>query len=137
MPFVSVLYRGLKQIFETVVSQSHSNFKQVGLIEYPRKGLWALVFISTNAKGEVAERVEGDDVISVFLPTTPNPTSGFLLFVPRKDIQILNMSVEDGAKLVISAGLVSPEYQKKTEALAASAGISAKPEVKTETSPRE
>jgi uncharacterized membrane protein len=118
MPFVSVLYRGLKQIFETVVSQSHSNFKQVGLIQYPREGLWALVFISTSAKGEVADKVRGDDIISVFLPTTPNPTSGFLLFVPRKDITILDMSVEDGAKLVISAGLVSPEYQAKMAELA-------------------
>jgi len=117
MPFVSVLYRGLKQIFETVVSQSHSNFKQVGLIQYPRPGLFALVFISTDAKGEVAEKVVGEDVISVFLPTTPNPTSGFLLFLPRKDVEILDMSVEDGAKLVISAGLVSPDYQKQTEAL--------------------
>lgn len=123
MPFVSVLYRGLKQIFETVVSQSHSNFKQVGLIEYPRKGLWALVFISTNAKGEVAERVAGEEIISVFLPTTPNPTSGFLLFVPKSEVHILNMTVEDGAKLVISAGLVAPEYKKKTEALAVEAGI--------------
>lgn len=118
MPFVSVLYRGLKQIFETVVSQSHSNFKQVGLIQYPREGLWALVFISTSAKGEVADKVSGDDIISVFLPTTPNPTSGFLLFLPRKDVTILDMSVEDGAKLVISAGLVSPEYQAKATELA-------------------
>lgn len=118
MPFVSVLYRGLKQIFETVVSQSHSNFKQVGLIEYPRQGLYAIVFLSTDAKGEIAERVKGEEVTSVFLPTTPNPTSGFLLFVPKNDIQILDMSVEDGAKLVISAGLVAPEYQKKTQELA-------------------
>ncbi|MGJ8529675.1 DUF502 domain-containing protein [Maritalea sp.] len=123
MPFVSVLYRGLKQIFETVVSQSHSNFKQVGLIEYPRQGLWALVFISTDAKGEVAERVAGDDITSVFLPTTPNPTSGFLLFLPRSEVHILDMSVEDGAKLVISAGLVSPNHQKKTAELAAEANI--------------
>lgn len=122
MPFVSVLYRGLKQIFETVVSQSHSNFKQVGLIQYPRPGLYALVFISTEAKGEVAEKVVGEDVTSVFLPTTPNPTSGFLLFLPRSEVQILDMTVEDGAKLVISAGLVSPEYQKQTQALAKKSG---------------
>lgn len=126
MPFVSVLYRGLKQIFETVVSQSHSNFKQVGLIQYPRPGLYALVFISTEAKGEVAEKVVGEDVTSVFLPTTPNPTSGFLLFLPRSEVQILDMTVEDGAKLVISAGLVSPEYQKQTEALAKMSGLARK-----------
>jgi len=117
MPFVSILYRGLKQLFETVVSQSSANFKNVGLIEYPRPGLHAVVFLSTDTKGEVASKLDPDGVVSVFLPTTPNPTSGFLLFVPRKDIQILDMSVEDGAKLVISAGLVEPEYPAKVKAL--------------------
>lgn len=113
IPFFSVLYRGLKQIFETVVSQSKTNFREVGLIEYPRPGLYALVFVSTTAKGEVAEKVEGEDIVSVFLPTTPNPTSGYLLFLPRKDVQVLNMTIEDGAKLVISAGLVMPEQRAK------------------------
>ncbi|NND49246.1 MAG: DUF502 domain-containing protein [Rhizobiales bacterium] len=109
MPVVRNVYRALKQIFETVLSQSNQSFRQVGLIEYPRKGLWALVFISTETRGEVAERADGDgDMLSVFLPTTPNPTSGFLLFVPRGDIKILDMSVEEAAKLVISAGLVIP-----------------------------
>jgi uncharacterized membrane protein len=112
MPLVRTLYRGLKQIFETVLNERSSNFQSVGLIEYPRPGLWAVVFQSTPTKGEVAARLhEGghDELISVFLPTTPNPTSGFLLFVPRKDIITLDMSVEDGAKLVISAGLVVPD----------------------------
>ncbi len=109
MPVVRNVYRALKQIFETVLSQSNQSFRQVGLIEYPRKGLWALVFISTETRGEVADRADGDgDMLSVFLPTTPNPTSGFLLFVPRADIKILDMSVEEAAKLVISAGLVIP-----------------------------
>jgi len=109
MPVVRNLYRALKQIFETVLSQSNQSFRQVGLIEYPRKGLYALVFISTQTRGEVAERAGGgDDMLSVFLPTTPNPTSGFLLFVPRADIIMLDMSVEEAAKLVISAGLVVP-----------------------------
>jgi uncharacterized membrane protein len=117
MPFVSILYRGLKQLFETVVSQSSANFKNVGLIEYPRPGLHALVFLSTETKGEVAKKLDGETMVSVFLPTTPNPTSGFLLFVPRKDIKILDMSVEDGAKLVISAGLVEPEYPPKPKEL--------------------
>lgn len=121
LPMISTLYRGLKQIFETVVTQSNQSFRQVGLIEYPRKGLWAIVLISTAAKGEVAEKVEGDEVLSCFLPTTPNPTSGFLLFVPRHDVIILDMSTEDAAKLIISAGLVSPEYQEKTAELAAEA----------------
>ena len=122
LPMISTLYRGLKQIFETVVTQSSQSFKQVGLIQYPRPGLWAIVLISTEAKGEVAEKVEGDDdVLSCFLPTTPNPTSGFLLFVPRKELKILDMGTEDAAKMIISAGLVAPEYQKKTAELAKAA----------------
>lgn len=119
LPIVSTLYRGLKQIFETVVNQSAQSFRQVGLIEYPRKGLWAIVLISTPAQGEVLQNIEGDVVLSCFLPTTPNPTSGFLLFIPRAEIKILDMTTEDAAKLIISAGLVSPEYQDKTAALAA------------------
>ncbi|AXS40494.1 DUF502 domain-containing protein [Breoghania sp. L-A4] len=119
MPVVRNLYRGLKQIFETALSQRGNSFKKAALIEYPRHGLWAIVFLATGTKGEVAHLL-GDDreLVSVFLPTTPNPTSGFLLFVPRADILELDMGVEDAAKLVISAGLVAPEYQKKTRALA-------------------
>ncbi len=118
LPVVSSLYRGLKQIFETAIHQSEKSFKQVGLIQYPRPGLWAIVLISTPAKGEIAEKVDGEEVLGCFLPTTPNPTSGFLLFVPRSEIKILDMSTEDAAKLIISAGLVSPEYQSKTAELA-------------------
>lgn len=122
VPLVSVLYRSLKQIFETVVNQSSQSFKQVGLIEYPRPGLWALVLISTPARGEIAEKVhEVEEVLSCFLPTTPNPTSGYLLFVPRSQVTILNMSTEDAAKMIISAGLVSPDYQAATAKLAAEA----------------
>lgn len=118
MPVVRNLYKALKQIFETVLSQSSSSFKQVGLIEYPRTGLYALVFVSTETRGEVADKAaDGADKLSVFLPTTPNPTSGFLLFVPVKDVTILDMSVEEAAKLVISAGLVVPgEAQPPTNA---------------------
>lgn len=118
VPMVSTVYKALKQIFETVVHQSAQSFKQVGLIQYPRPGLWAIVLISTEAKGEIMEKVEGDSILSVFLPTTPNPTSGFLLFVPREEIIILDMTIEDAAKLIVSAGLVSPQYQKKTRELA-------------------
>ncbi|MDZ5697676.1 MULTISPECIES: DUF502 domain-containing protein [Phyllobacteriaceae] len=120
MPLVRSIYRGLKQILETVLSERSDTFKKVGLIEYPRKGLWALVFIATEARGEVRHLTNGDDnpAVAVFLPTTPNPTSGYLLYVPRNEIIELDMSVEDGAKLVISAGLISPEYEAKTKALA-------------------
>ena len=118
VPMISTLYKALKQIFETVVHQSAQSFRQVGLIQYPRQGLWAVVLISTEAKGEVAEKVEGEEIMSVFLPTTPNPTSGFLLFVPRSEIVILDMTIEDAAKLIVSAGLVAPEYQQNTTSLA-------------------
>jgi uncharacterized membrane protein len=115
MPIVRTLYGGLKQIFETVLSSKAKSFQKVGLVEYPRKGLWAIVFIATDARGEILHRVhdreaDKDDVVAVFLPTTPNPTSGFLLYVKKKDIVYLDMSVEQAAKLVISAGLVTPEF---------------------------
>lgn len=125
LPMISTLYKAIKQLFETVVTQSAQSFRQVGLIEYPRKGLWALVLVSTEAKGEVANKVhdaEDGGVLSCFLPTTPNPTSGYLLFVPRSEIIILDMTTEDAAKMIISAGLVSPEYQKMTGELAERAG---------------
>jgi len=113
MPLVRSLYKGLKQIFQTVLAEQSGSFKQAALIEYPRRGLWSIVFIATDTKGEVDNRLPEDESISVFLPTTPNPTSGFLLFVPRKDVIILEMSVEEAAKMVISAGLVSPDFPKK------------------------
>ena len=126
MPLVRTIYRGLKQIFETVLNNRASNFQRAGLIPYPRQGIWAVVFVSTESKGEVAHRLEEDadgGLVSVFLPTTPNPTSGFLLFVPERDLIPLQMSVEDAAKLVISAGLVTPEFhQQRLQKLAAEAG---------------
>ena len=110
MPVIRSVYRGLKQIAEAVVNQSERSFDKVCLIEYPRKGLWAISFYSNDAQGEIKQRSEGGDkIISVFLPTTPNPTSGFLLFVAEADVIYLDMSVEDAAKLVISAGLVYPQ----------------------------
>lgn len=133
LPMISSLYSALKQIFETVVTQSNQSFKLVGLIEYPRKGIYALVLISTEAKGEVAGHVTDDEaVMSCFLPTTPNPTSGYLLFVPKSDVIILDMTTEEAAKMIISAGLVTPEYQKKTAKLAAQAKAKAKAEEETQ-----
>ncbi|GIL00382.1 MAG: membrane protein [Alphaproteobacteria bacterium] len=123
MPLVRSIYNGLKQIFETVFSGDGASFQKVGLIEYPRPGLWALVFVATEARGEVKARLADSEVeaYAVFLPTTPNPTSGFLLFVPRPDIVLLEMGVEDAAKLIISAGLVTPKYQETLATLAAEA----------------
>jgi len=127
MPVVRNLYNALKQIFETVVSHSEANFTEVGLIEYPRKGLYAVCFVTTSTGGEIQARAE-HDLVSVFLPTTPNPTSGFLLFVPKQDIQLLSMSVEEAAKLIISAGLVEPGSEEKVPQVdPATVGVKEKP----------
>ncbi len=109
-PVVRSVYSGIKQISETIFAQSERSFEKACLIQYPRKGIWALGFISTEAKGEVLAKAgpPEEPMVSVFVPTTPNPTSGFLLFFPRADVIELDMSVEDAAKLVISAGLVYP-----------------------------
>ena len=113
MPVVRSIYNGLKQIAETVFSTSSTSFSKACLVEYPRPGLWAVAFVSTETKGEIARKLteaSGEDrLISVFLPTTPNPTSGFLLFVPESTVITPDMSIEDAAKLIISAGLVSPD----------------------------
>lgn len=110
LPVVRSVYKGLKQIAETVFAQTEASFDKACLVQYPREGLWAIAFISTSAKGEIDNKIDHPDrKTAVFLPTTPNPTSGFLLFVPVSDVIELDMSVEDAAKLVISAGLVYPD----------------------------
>ncbi|MDZ7710549.1 MAG: DUF502 domain-containing protein [Roseovarius sp.] len=106
MPVVRSIYSGVKQIAETVFAQSERSFEKACLVQYPRKDVWAIGFISTEARGEINAKAEtGSDLLSVFVPTTPNPTSGFMLFFPREDVIELDMSIEDAAKLVISAGL--------------------------------
>ncbi|MCI5112907.1 MAG: DUF502 domain-containing protein [Marivita sp.] len=116
MPVVRSIYSGVKQIAETIFAQSERNFEKACLIQYPRKGIWAIGFISTEAKGEISDRAETmGKLISVFVPTTPNPTSGFLLFFPKEDVIELDMSIEDAAKLVISAGLVYPNAKDPTQ----------------------
>lgn len=113
MPIVRTIYNAVKQIADTILAQSTPTFDKACLVQYPRKGMWALAFISTTARGEVGDKLAHEgDIISVFLPTTPNPTSGFLLFVARADVIELDMGIEDTAKLIISAGLVYPETQK-------------------------
>jgi uncharacterized membrane protein len=115
-PVVRSIYSGIKQISETIFAQSERSFETACLIEYPRKGIWAIGFISTTAKGEISERAGNTGaLLSIFVPTTPNPTSGFLLFFPAEDVIELDMTVEDAAKLVISAGLVYPNGKNPTE----------------------
>jgi uncharacterized membrane protein len=113
MPVVRSIYNAVKQIADTVLARSAPTFDRACLIEYPRKGMWATAFISTTTRGEIGDRLsDGEELISVFMPTTPNPTSGFLLFVHRREVIELDMSIEDAAKLIISAGLVYPDTRK-------------------------
>jgi uncharacterized membrane protein len=114
MPLVRGIYRALKQIFETVLSNKSDMFRTVGLVEYPRKGVWSLVFVAGEKETEINARLdaEGDPLTAVFMPCTPNPTTGFLMYVKKSEIVILDMTIEDGAKLIVSAGLVAPEYEK-------------------------
>ena len=118
MPVIRSIYNAIKQIAETVLNQSNASFQNACLVEYPRKGIWAIAFVSTETKGEIPGKLDQDKMVSVFLPTTPNPTSGFLLFVPARDIVELDMTVEEAAKLVISAGLVTPPSKEELEAQA-------------------
>ena len=106
VPVVSSVYNFLKQVVSTVAQQSDRSFKEVCLIEYPRPGLWAIAFVTADLEGAPRRKL-GEDYVCVFVPTTPNPTSGFLLFVLREDIEILDMTPEEGAKMIISGGMVS------------------------------
>ena len=109
MPIVRTIYSAIKQIFETVMTSKSQAFRDVVMLEYPRKGIYSLGFLTGKTTGEVEEKTH-EDTINVFVPTTPNPTSGFLLFVPRKDVTFLDMTVEEGIKMVVSAGIITPEY---------------------------
>ena len=111
MPVVRSIYGATKQILETVISTQSDAFREVVLVEYPRKGLWVIGFVTGGTKGEVARRID-IDMVNVFVPTTPNPTSGFLLFCPRKDVIFMEMSVEEAVKLVVSGGIVTPPDSK-------------------------
>lgn len=116
MPLVRSIYRGLKQIFETILSNQANSFNKVALIEYPRRGAWSIVFISSEQRNQVTRKLDPKqkDSVAVFLPSTPNPTTGFLMYIPREDIIELPLTVEEAAKLVISAGLVVPEEHQET-----------------------
>ncbi|MBL4638733.1 MAG: DUF502 domain-containing protein [Proteobacteria bacterium] len=111
IPLVRSLYAGIKQVMEAVLATDAKSFRKVLLIEYPRKGVWSLAFMTSDNLGEVQAKTR-TDVISVFIPTTPNPTSGFVLMVPSEDVVHLDMSVEEGLKMIISMGVVVPIWQK-------------------------
>lgn len=133
-PIVRSVYSGVKQIFESVVSPtgSASPFQKVGLMEFPSKGIWSLVFVTGDVTGPIADARPGEDLVSAFMPTGMLPPSGFVCFVPRKDIILIKMSTEDAAKVIISAGVVTPEAQARLKALAEQGRRAQKGEVKAE-----
>jgi len=109
MPVVRSLYKGVKQVFETIFSQSGTSFRKVGMVQFPQPGMWSIVFIAQEAAPDIGSRLpDGDQQIGVFLPCTPNPTTGFFFYLPRREVVELSISVEDGAKLIMSAGLIQP-----------------------------
>ncbi|HMN87468.1 MAG TPA: DUF502 domain-containing protein, partial [Bauldia sp.] len=110
MPLVRNIYRGLKQLFETALKTSAKSFTTVGLIQFPSPGMWSIVFVIGNARGDIRRVLKDDDdeIVAVFVPTTPTPLSGYLVYMKSRDVVILDMTAEDAAKIVISAGLVAP-----------------------------
>jgi uncharacterized membrane protein len=115
IPLVRSIYASVKQLSETLLSSGGQSFRKVLLIEYPRKGLWTLAFQTGTEVGEAQART-GEEVINVYVPTTPNPTSGFFLMVPRRDVVELDMSVDEGLKMIISMGVVVPKRRGQTPA---------------------
>ncbi len=113
-PVIRTVYSSIKQIMETVMSTNSKSFKEVVLVEYPRKDIWVIAFVTSSVKGEIDNKIKKSKLVSIFVPTTPNPTSGFLLFVAQKDLIYLDMPVEQAVKLVISGGIVSPKQKKLT-----------------------
>ena len=113
-PVIRTVYSSIKQIMETVMSTNSKSFKEVVLVEYPRKDIWVIAFVTSSVKGEIDNKIKKSELVSIFVPTTPNPTSGFLLFVAKNDLIYLDMPVEQAVKLVISGGIVSPKQKKLT-----------------------
>ena len=111
IPVVRSIYSAAKNFAEMVFSDSSQSFKKVLLIEYPRKGLYSLAFQTASELGEVQGRT-GEEVVCCFVPTTPNPTSGFIIIVPRKDVTVLDMEVDEALKMIISLGVVIPRWHK-------------------------
>lgn len=109
IPVVRNIYTGTKQVVTTIVDANIETFSQVVLLEFPRKGIFAIGFITCENRGEIQAKMD-EDIVNVFVPTTPNPTSGFLIFSPRNQVTELSMSIEDGIKYVISGGIVAPPY---------------------------
>jgi len=117
VPLVRSVYSGAKQLAETMFSDTGESFRKVLLVEFPRRGLWTLAFLTGTDQGEVQIKT-GQDVINVYIPTTPNPTGGYFVMVPREDVQELDMSVDDGLKMLMSMGAVVPDAIQDASELA-------------------
>ncbi|MBR5598957.1 MAG: DUF502 domain-containing protein [Alphaproteobacteria bacterium] len=114
MPLISSIYSLLKQLFETVLSPKSQSFKEAVLVQYPRKGIWIIGFLAGSSAPELQEKAPvSENLLSIFIPTTPNPTSGFLILMPETEVIKLDMSVEDALKYVVSCGIVAPTDEKK------------------------
>ena len=114
MPVVRGIYKAMKQVFETVFSQKSSSFRRVCLIQFPSKGMWSVAFLSTPPAQIVADALPGSqDYVSVFMPCTPNPTSGFFFYLPTSDVVEVAMTTDDAFKLIMSAGVLQPGVQQK------------------------
>jgi uncharacterized membrane protein len=123
-PLVRGVYKGLKQVFETIFSQSGSQFRKVGLVEFPMKGSWSIVFVSSDPGSVVSSALPGEKpMISVFMPCTPNPTTGFFFYIAAEDVIELPISADEAAKLIMSAGLIQPEGQAALAAMAQAAKL--------------
>ncbi len=112
MPIIRSIYNALKQVATTVFSQSSTNFDKACVVEFPRKGIWSIGFVVNGPKGELLEKTGEPDLVCVFIATTPNPTNGYLIYLPARDVVLLDMSLEEAAKLIMSAGLVGPAEVK-------------------------
>jgi len=126
MPVVRPIYKSLKQIFETLFANGGTSFRRVGLVEFPSPGMWSLVFLSNPASADIAERLPDTEHVAAFMPCTPNPTTGFFFYVPRRDVVDLDITVEAAMTLLMSAGMVQPgavDQQKKLAALAETARV--------------
>jgi uncharacterized membrane protein len=123
MPIVRPIYRTTKQIFETLFSSSGSSFRKVGLVEFPAPGMWSLIFLTQPPAGEIAASLPDTEHVSAFLPCTPNPTTGFFFYVPRRDVVDLDISVEQAMQVIMSAGIIQPggDPHKRLAALAETA----------------
>jgi uncharacterized membrane protein len=108
IPVFRIIYKSLKKVLDTVLNPSSESFKKALLVEYPRKGLWTIAFQTGSYKWNL-EKIVGDDIINIYVPTTPNPTSGFFIMMAKKDVIELDMSVDQALKLIISAGVIDPE----------------------------